>query len=137
MILVDTGPLVALFDPQDPYHKNCSLLLENMKEPLITTGPVLTEAYHLLRPDSQGSMALHKFIEQDGLQVWFMDNVGLKKSLKLMKKYVDRPMDFADASLVVAAQCLKTNRIFTVDRNDFFVYRIKVGHELKSFDVIA
>lgn len=137
MILADTGPLVALFDPQDPYHKNCSLLLEKIKEPLITTAPVLTEAYHLLCPDSQGSMALHAFIEQSGLQVWFMDSAGLKEILVLMKKYVDRPMDFADASLVVAAQYLKTNRIFTVDRNDFFVYRIKVGHELKSFEVVA
>ncbi len=137
MILVDTGPLVALFDPQDPYHKNCSSLLKKLKKPLITTAPVLTEAYHLLRPDSQGSIALHKFIEQGGLQVWFMDSTKLRESLKLMKKYVDRPMDFADASLVVAAHHLKTNRIFTVDRNDFFVYRIQVGHKLKSFDVIA
>ena len=63
MILMDTGPLVALFDPQDPYHKHCSGLLKTIREPLITTIPVLTEVFHLLSPDSQGSKTLRQFIE--------------------------------------------------------------------------
>ncbi|MDQ5767181.1 type II toxin-antitoxin system VapC family toxin [Thiothrix subterranea] len=128
MILMDTGPLVALFDPQDPYHKHCSGLLKTIREPLITTIPVLTEVFHLLSPDSQGSKALRQFIERKALSVWFMDESAVSTALSLM--------DLADASLVVAAQRLGTNRVFTVDRNDFFVYRVAVGHELRAFDVI-
>ena len=48
MILVDTGPLVALFDPADQDHKQCVDLLRGVDEPLCTTIPVLTEAFHLL-----------------------------------------------------------------------------------------
>jgi len=66
-----------------------------------------------------------------------MDDAGVETALNLMEKYIDRPMDLADASLVVAAQCLKTNRVFTTDRNDFFVYRIETGHHLKNFDQVA
>jgi predicted nucleic acid-binding protein len=50
---------------------------------------------------------------------------------------VDTGSFLADASLVVAAQCLKTNRVFTIDRNDFFIYRIETGHHFKNFDVIS
>lgn len=136
MILMDTGPLVALFDPQDPYHKHCSSLLKTIRAPLITTVPVLTEVFHLLSPDSQGSKALRQFIDRRALNIWFMDDAAVDTALNLMEKYIDRPMDLADASLVVAAQRLGTNRVFTVDRNDFFVYRITAGHELRAFDVI-
>ncbi|WGZ94617.1 MAG: PIN domain-containing protein [Candidatus Thiothrix putei] len=137
MILVDTGPLVALFDPQDPYHKHCTKIMQTLHEPMVTTLPVLTEVFHLLCPDSQGSKALRQFIARNGLAVWLMDDAGVETALNLMEKYIDRPMDLADASLVVAAQCLKTNRVFTTDRNDFFVYRIEAGHHLKNFDVIS
>ncbi|BDI34196.1 hypothetical protein CCAX7_62470 [Capsulimonas corticalis] len=41
-----------------------------------------------------------------------------------MSKYNDRPMDFADASLVALAERLSLTKIFTVDRNDFSTYRI-------------
>ncbi len=41
----------------------------------------------------------------------------------LMEQYRDVPMDLADASLVVAAETLNMQRIFTLD-SDFYVYRI-------------
>ena len=53
-----------------------------------------------------------------------------------MEKYADKPMDFADASLVIAAQVLETQRIFTVDRKDFSAYRITSGHAYQHFDLI-
>ena len=50
MILVDTGPLVALFDRKDAEHHRCVRTLKSLREPLITTIPVLTEAFHMLGP---------------------------------------------------------------------------------------
>ena len=49
--------------------------------------------------------------------------VSLRRCLALIEKYSDLPMDFADATLVVLAEELDADRIFTVDR-DFHVYRI-------------
>jgi uncharacterized protein len=49
-----------------------------------------------------------------------------------MERYSDTPMDFADASLVVAAEVLKTNQIFTLD-TDFNIYRIR---DTAKFEVV-
>mgnify|MGYP001555639433 CR=1 FL=1 len=46
MALVDTGPWVALFDPQDEHHSRCRKTLGGAKESLFTTAPVVTEAFH-------------------------------------------------------------------------------------------
>lgn len=54
-----------------------------------------------------------------------------------MERYGDYPMDLADASLVVAAEVMKTRKVFTVDRKDFSSYRIKRGHRYHSFVVIG
>lgn len=137
MILVDTGPLVALFNPKDNYHARCRSVLQSLREPLLTTVPVLTEAFHLLTPGSKGALALSAFVRQSGLAVWQFDDDTLKTALSLMEKYADKPMDLADASLVTVAQCLDIYRAFTIDRNDFFAYRIAIGHEFKSFELIS
>lgn len=43
----------------------------------------------------------------------------------LVSQYSDLPMDYADATLVVLAEELGTNLVFTTDRRDFRVYRIR------------
>ncbi|WP_069472508.1 type II toxin-antitoxin system VapC family toxin [Candidatus Marithrix sp. Canyon 246] len=137
MILVDTGPLVALFDPKDNQHQHCKTLLQTFNEPLISTTPVLTEAFHLLTPNSKGADALRNFIAKGGLNLWFLNKETMQTALQLMEIYHDRPMDLADASLVTAAQTLKISRIFTIDRNDFTIYRIRIGYQYKYFEVIS
>lgn len=56
-VVVDAGPLIALFDPKDAQHGRCVDVLRGIREPLVTTIPVLTEAFHLLGPASTGSTA--------------------------------------------------------------------------------
>jgi len=136
VILVDTGPLVALFDPRDSYHARCRSVLKSLREPLLTTVPVLTEAFHLLTPGSHGGLALGSFVKQNGLTIWQFNDDTLKFALSLMEKYADKPMDLADASLVVAAQSLRVYRVFSLDRGDFYLYRVAIGHEFKSFELI-
>jgi hypothetical protein len=72
VILVHTGPCVALFDPQDAQHTHYREVLRMLHEPLYTTVPVLTEAFHMLSPGSYGSDKLRDFVEGGGLSVWFM-----------------------------------------------------------------
>ena len=128
MILVDTGPFAALFDPQDALHTRCKDILRTIREPLFTTTPVLTEAFHLLSPQSLGADRLRDFILRGGASIWFMDLAGLERAFELMEQYADRPMDLADASLIVAAESLRTDKVFTIDRQDFQTYRIRRGH---------
>lgn len=133
MILTDTGPLVALFNPRDADHQSTRDLLATLKSPLITTTPVLTEAFHLLDPGSRGAEALREFVVARGVGVWFMDPSSLARAFELMQKYADHPMDFADASIVTAAEVLRTLSVFTLDRSDFSSYRARIGKAQKRF----
>jgi predicted nucleic acid-binding protein len=42
----------------------------------------------------------------------------------LMRKYHDRPMDYADATLVHLAQRESLSAVFTIDHDDFETYRV-------------
>lgn len=137
MILVDTGPLVALFDPADSAHGSCVEVLKTFGEPLATTVPVLTEAFHLLQPNSVATERLMDFVAAGGLVVLFLDTRSLLRVFELMAQYSDVPMDFADASLVSMAENHNLQTVFTIDRKDFFVYRVKRGHRNVAFKVIG
>jgi uncharacterized protein len=128
MILVDTGPLVALFDPKDDQHQRCVTTLRAVREPIRTTVPVLTEAFHTLGPGTVGSDRLREFVLKGGLSVWWFDAATLLRAFELMDVYADHPMDLADASLIVAAETLATRKVFTIDRKDFTAYRVRRGH---------
>jgi predicted nucleic acid-binding protein len=136
MILVDTGPLVALFDPKDGQHQRCVRALKGLREPIRTTVPVLTESFHMLGPGSVGSDRLREFVLTGGLSVWWFDLVTLARAFELMDLYSDHPMDLADASLVVASESLGTRKVFTVDRRDFEAYRVRRGHRHHAIEIV-
>jgi predicted nucleic acid-binding protein len=136
VILADTGPLVALFNPRDADHQGTRDLLATLKNPLITTTPVLTSAFHLLDPGSRAAAALGEFVMARGLGVWFMDSSSMARALELMQKYADHPMDFADASLVTAGEVLRVTTVFTLDRKDFSSYRARIGRAQKRFRIL-
>lgn len=137
MILVDTGPFVALFDPKDSLHNQCKATLRAIRDPLLTTIPVLTEVFHLLSPASLGSARLREFLLRGGVAIWFLDQAWTERALSLMDRYSDHPMDLADASLIVAAEALQTRKIFTLDRGDFSTYRIRRGHRHEAVEILG
>ncbi len=136
MILVDTGPLVALFDPRDGQHQRSAKSLRTLREGLCTTVPVLTEAFHMLEPQSIGSDRVREFIARGGLSIWFLDHASLTRAFELMEQYADHPMDLADASVIAAAEALQTRKVFTLDKADFAAYRIRRGHRHQSVEII-
>jgi predicted nucleic acid-binding protein len=62
--------------------------------------------------------------EARGPQVLPISHADLPELDRLMKQYHDRPMDFADATLVLLAKRESLSTIFTIDHNDFETYRI-------------
>ena len=136
MVLLDTGPAVALFDPRDGDHRACRARLEALREPLVTTIAVLTEAFHILSPESVGSHRLRQFLLAGGASVHTIGDSGLARASELMETYSNLPMDLADASLVVTAEQLPTRRIFTLDHRDFSSYRIRQGRRHLAFEIL-
>jgi len=125
MVLIDAGPLVALFDISEPHNKRCNDILAKFHQPLATTWPVLTEAFHLLKRWEVGQDELWDFIVSGGVHVLEIPESLHPRMLELMKKYSDNPMDLADASLVAVAEHHTIKKVFTLDRRDFSRYRPK------------
>ena len=124
MILVDAGPLDALVDADDQHHAKCVAALNDIGEPLATVWPPLVEAMYLLSDLPRGQEALWEMLERGAVLLLPLDNSDIPRVRELMRKYDNRPMDLADASLVRLAEREGLRKIFTIDRRDFSVYRL-------------
>jgi predicted nucleic acid-binding protein len=122
-ILVDTGPLVALADKRDRAHLDCKAFLATYRGRLVTTWAVLTEFSHLA-PSITATLPLYRWIEKGGLELLPLGRDELVRAIDWIEKYADRPMDLADASLVVAAMATGIHTVWTLDRKDFEAYRL-------------
>ena len=100
MILVDAGPLVALVDADDQFHRKCVTTLKGLREPLATVWPPLTEAMYLLGDLPKAQEALWEILAQRVLQLLPLDLADVPRMRELMSKYADWPMDLADPALV-------------------------------------
>ena len=123
MILVDTGPLVALIHADDQEHHRCKDVLESLNEPMGTVWPVLTEAMYLFSFSWRAQDALWEMLESEAVRLLTLDRADVARMRELMRKYRDTPMDLADAALVRAAERERLRRIFTLNRTDFEIYR--------------
>lgn len=124
--LLDTGPLVAALNRRDPHHARCATALTGFAGTLLTTGAVVTEAMHFLGGQPEGAAALAGLL--DDAQVEIRDCFGpaeLHTAARLMKKYADTPMDFADATLVLLAEETGQGEILTLDLRGFRTYRFR------------
>ncbi|MCY7322747.1 MAG: PIN domain-containing protein [Phormidesmis sp. CAN_BIN36] len=134
MILIDTGPLIALIDKgQGEIHTQCVKSYQQLTVPLITTWPCFTEAMYFLSElrGWSGQNILWQFLDRKALQLHHASEAECQRIKNLMEKYQDVPMDLADASLVAAAENLNLSQIFTLD-SDFYVYRL---YDKDAFEV--
>jgi uncharacterized protein len=134
MILCDAGVLFCLVDRTQPKHKDYRNAIPSLASPLITTWSCLTEAMYLAL--HRGGWPMQKQLGQLLLDrlliVYEVEAVDYRRLLILMEQYRDRPMDLADATLVLAAEKTGHRQILTLD-SDFLFYRI---NDRESFDVI-
>jgi predicted nucleic acid-binding protein len=125
-VLVDAGALIALLDRGDRWHSACVEALGEIRNPLVTVWPVITEAMHLLADVPRAQEALFEMIEDDALGLVPLDDGDLARMKVLMRKYRDLPMDFADAALVRVAERDRLAHIISFDRH-FRVYALRGG----------
>jgi uncharacterized protein len=131
-MIIDTGPIVLLIaETQTKGYKTYERVFESFRGNLVTTLPCVTEAMYLVGNWHFQSNILD-WVTNGSILILGLDEPDLSRIGVLMERYSDTPMDFADASLVVAAEVLKTNQIFTLD-TDFNIYRIR---DTAKFEVV-
>jgi predicted nucleic acid-binding protein len=122
--LADTGFLLALLDRDDRWHGACADAFRQAWLPLLTTEAVLTELFHLVADSARETRAAWELVRSGALTLGAMDDKDLPALHDLMVRYADRPMDFADATLVHLARRESISVVLTIDHNDFETYRI-------------
>ena len=122
--LIDTGAILALLDRSDRWHRICVETFPSLRLPLLTSEAVLAELFHLVGDDRREMESAWKFVRSGALQLAGISHEELPAIHGLMSRYWDRPMDFADATLVYLARREALSTVFTVDRADFEIYRI-------------
>ena len=122
--LIDTGALLALVDRGDEWHAPCVVAYDRCRLPLLTTEAVLKDVFHLTRGDRREISAVWILLRSGAVQMAPISHQELPQIQSLMDDYADRPMDFADATLVYLAARETLSMILTVDRGDFETYRL-------------
>ncbi len=122
--LIDTGAILAMLDDEDPWSRICREAFQSLSVPLLTSQAVLTELFHLVGSDRREMEGAWGFVRSGALKLAEIQDSELSEIHALMSRYWDRPMDFADATLVYLAKRESLSTIFTVDHADFETYRI-------------
>lgn len=121
-LLVDAGPLIALFDKNDQHHTRVLNHIKTVSECMISTWTVITEVSQMLDFNVKAQLGFLKWIDVGGLEIYPIDKYDISRIIELTEKYADVPMDLADASLVVVSEHIKSTRILSID-SDFQIFR--------------
>lgn len=130
--IVDTGPIVAYLDARDPDHARVAQRWDGFTGHLATTGAVVTECVHFVGQVREGPRRLAELVADSAMDVYDLTRPPeLREAARLMEKYADTPMDFADATLALLAEALGLEDVFTLDYRGFSVYRTRQGRALR------
>ena len=130
-VLIDAGPIVALFSPDDEHHARCIEALDSLTVPFSTCWPVIAEAAYLLRkrPDSIARMLAG--FAGGFFFLLHLDVEDVPPIAAIMRRYEDIGLQLADATLAHLADREGIRTIFTLDRRDFSIIRLKRNRLLR------
>lgn len=131
-VLVDSGPLIALFNGADRWHAPVvGWLQHNPGATLISTWCVATEVCALLARRIGNDCALDflRWVQRGGLTLDRTVDGSLTEVLRISERFASLPFDLADASIAEAATRLKLRHLLSIDA-DFDVYRDRAGRPL-------
>jgi len=122
-VALDTGPLVAFLDRQDQYHNWARDQFKQIKPPLLSCEPVISEACFLIRSLPRAVDQIEHYLHEGVISLDFSLRQNVERPFALMRKYSQMPMALADACLVCMAEQIRGCRVLTVD-TDFRIYRL-------------
>ena len=120
--LLDTGPLVSFLGSGLEHHAWAVEQWKEVRPPLLTCEPVLTETAFLLKRAGRDTDALFALLERGVIRI----AIGIEREQAdlrgLMRRYRNRPMSLADACLVRLSEIHGSSEVLTLD-SDFRIYR--------------
>jgi hypothetical protein len=124
--------MVAFVSEDDGQHKRCRETLKSLRPPLLTCWPVFTEAAWLLRTRPRSLDQLFDGFQNGLLALLPLDADDLPSIAAIMRRYYeDARLQLADAALVHLAERENLRTVFTLDRRDFSLVRLKRNRTLR------
>lgn len=121
-VIADTGVLVAYLMPNDKFHQWAVTSLSDVRYPLLTCEPVLTETCFLLQKVRSGKEKILQLVSQGYIEIAFQLRDEIEFIEQLMQRYSSVPMSLADACLVRMSEIYPNASVLTID-SDFRIYR--------------
>lgn len=130
-VLIDTGPIVAILSENDEHHNRCTDDLSALVPPLFTCWPVVSEAAWLLRKRPDTLTRMFEGFSGRFFALLSLNDEDLTAVAFMMKRYESAGLHLADAALAHLAQRENIRTIFTTDRRDFSIIRLKRNRTLE------
>lgn len=126
MIIVDTGPLVALADADDADHGVCVRWFEQTRGRLVIPAPLVAEVCYLLGSRC-GSKVEASFLDAlalaDPFEVIAPASEDYARAAELVRIYGNLPLGGSDACVIAIAERLGVATVATLDNRHFSIVR--------------
>ncbi len=124
-VIADTGPLYALIDKSDAWHKRVLGWWRKNREPVVVPVCVLPEVCYLLhtRISQQAEAAFVRAITDGEFIIEPLEFEDVTRAVALLMKYSDLDLGLVDASVIATAERLDATEVLTTDRRHFSAVR--------------
>lgn len=122
-LVLDTGPVLAVLDADDPDHDRCVHLIDATDEPLVVPAATLVEIDHWCRK-LLGIAVWRAFVDDiaDGAyRLVELDANGYRRASQLEERYADLGLGLVDAAVITTCELLDEDKVATLDRRHFSV----------------
>jgi uncharacterized protein len=125
VIVVDTGPIVALLNDRDEHHERCRDFLIDYAGPLLLTTPVFTEVCQLAesRRGTRAELAFIDDVRAGRFTLVELTLADLGRIAELVESYASLPLGSVDASVIALTERLEIAAVATLDHRHFSVVR--------------
>jgi predicted nucleic acid-binding protein len=126
-LVLDTGPILALLDSDDPAHSRCVDLITEINETLVVVAPTLVEVDYWIRKRLQPAV-WSIFIEDISSGAYQLENLSesdLARVAELQLSYDNLDLGMVDAAVIAICERLGERKVATLDQRHFGTVRPK------------
>jgi hypothetical protein len=124
-LVLDTGPILALLDADDPAHSSCVTLIEDMDETLVVVAPTLIEVDYWIRKRLAPEV-WSIFVEDIAKGAYRLEHLTADDMIRvaeLERAYSDLDLGMVDASVITVCEKLGEKKVATLDQRHFRAVR--------------
>jgi predicted nucleic acid-binding protein len=124
-LILDTGPILAALDADDPHHARCAALLGGAREPLVVVSSTLVEIDYWIRKGLTLEV-WRSFVEDIANGAYRLEGlteVDVARAAAIEQQYADLDLGFVDASVIAVCERLREEKVVTLDHRHFGTVR--------------